>query len=497
MRINSIICGLSLLFVSISPAGEVYVEPTHVVRLPQAHQGTLEVDTLLLDSYGSPPPARREFYLRARAVLAGSKTSQISDPEIISIANELELPLISGPMLGGLTSDGISIWLRALNDENLQVQVQDDHGQVQTFPIKVSSPGADTRIRLKDLSPDTSYTYAIINSSGAAIGHGSFRTAPQADTRQQVRIAFGADFHKIGLHNPNLFRYILARKPLVMLLYGDSAVDGRQANIGMHRADYLLRDVSEPWRQFVAKTPVYATWDDWDYYHNDTSGIARQMTNNGRDNLRAVWHQNWVNPDSRPDNEGIYFQTRIGPVEIFMLDTRSCRENKRKGELASYLGAKQHGCLKEGLRNSIAPFKIISSGTMWSDYVSNGKDSWKPWDPEGREEIFHLIEKHKIGGVLLISGDRHGARCFRIPRESGYSFYEFGIASLGGVKGPKAMAPDPTDQVFGYPGLDTIAFGEFTFDTSRPDPQVTFCLINDHGETLEEHSYSLSQLTPP
>jgi len=68
---------------------------------------------------------------------------------------------------------------------------------------------------------------------------------------------------------------------------------------------------------------------------------------------------------------------------------------------------------------------------MWSDYVSGGKDSWGTKDPAGRERIFNFIEENNIKGVLLISGDRHGARGFRIPRPSGYEFYEFEPASLG------------------------------------------------------------------
>jgi len=80
--------------------------------------------------------------------------------------------------------------------------------------------------------------------------------------------------------------------------------------------------------------------------------------------------------------------------------------------------------LKTQLMDCKGPFIILSSGTRWSDYVSNGKDSWGRFDPAGREKIFQLIEDQQIGGVLLISGDRHGARRFRIPRPSGFESYE-------------------------------------------------------------------------
>jgi len=77
--------------------------------------------------------------------------------------------------------------------------------------------------------------------------------------------------------------------------------------------------------------------------------------------------------------------------------------------------------------------------------------------------------------VLLISGDRHGARGFRIPRPSGFSFYEFEAASLGGRKGPAVTDPEWTTQLYGF--AEKYAFGEFTIDAGLPDPEVTFRLI--------------------
>ncbi len=133
---------------------------------------------------------------------------------------------------------------------------------------------------------------------------------------------------------------------------------------------------------------------------------------------------------------------------------------------------------------------------MWSDYVSNGKDSWGVYDPQGREQIFNLIEKQRIPGVLLTSGDRHGARVFRIPRASGYHFYEFEPASLGGRgDGPPARDPKWDSQLFGVAG--EYAFGEFSFDATLPDPQVVFRLVRDDGQVLYELKLGRSQLTPP
>lgn len=264
--------------------------------------------------------------------------------------------------------------------------------------------------------------------------------------------------------------------------------------MNMHRADYLLRDVAAPWRQLSANVPLYASWDDHDYFNNDLGGIPEGFTPADREAVREVWHQNWVNPEN--EHTGIYFNTRIGPVELIMLDTRSLRENERRGEYGSYLGVEQMNWLKETLKKSKAPFKVISGGTMWSDYITPGKDSWGTWDKAGREELFSFIEAKNISGVILISGDRHGARGFSIPRTSGFVFYEFQVASLGGVPGPDAMAKDTSQQLFGYHGTDVVAFGEFTFDTRGEQPLVTFRLIDEFGNLLEEYLIGYNQLMP-
>jgi alkaline phosphatase D len=179
-----------------------------------------------------------------------------------------------------------------------------------------------------------------------------------------------------------------------------------------------------------------------------------------------------------------------------MPDTRSLRENNRRGEYGAYLGEEQMNWLKKTLKNSEAPFKVISSGTMWSDYITPGKDSWGTWDTKGREELFQFIEDENISGVLLVSGDRHGTRGFTIPRSSGFSFYEFQVASLAGVPGPVAFAEDNSTQLFGYHGTDKIAYGEFTFDTTGNKQSVTFRLIDEYGNVQEEIFLPFQKLTP-
>jgi len=470
------------------------IPPRHRVTLREAHIGNLEIDTKLLDSYVLLPENVRQFYLDARSVFSEHPDAGFTNPEIIDAALKHNIPLMGGPMLGGLREEGVTIWLRPSSPAPIVVKVIKSGGSYEkSYEAGTMEPGVEQRVVIDGLDPDTDYRYAVYVNN-RKIAEGGFTTAPISDEKDLFRLAFGSCFHKIGLHNPNLINQILKREPRAMMLIGDIAADDRENNINMHRSDYLLRDVSSPWKNLAENIPLYAAWDDHDYFNNDLSGIPKGFNEADREAVREVWNQNWNNPEN--NNPGIYFSTRTGPVEIIMLDTRSLRENGRRGEYGSYLGMEQLNWLKETLKKSEAPFKVISSGTMWSDYITPGKDSWGTWDTEAREELYNFIETENITGVLLISGDRHGARGFTIPRPSGFAFYEFEAGSLGGVPGPDAMAEDNSTQLFGYHGSDVIAFGEFTFDMRGDEPLVKFRLIDEYGNILEEHKMPYNKLVP-
>lgn len=471
------------------------LKPTYKVSLREAHKGTLNIDSLLLDSFGPPCKNKRTFYLKAREILESSPPTTPSNPKIVEAAKKSGLSLMSGPMLGNLSTNSITIWLRPVDTGEMVVKVKAKKG-AKKVPFKATTPGAVIRIEIKDLEPYTQYEYEIINEKGSVLGKGAFRTAPEPNSGQTFRLAFGSCFHKIGVHNPNLMRLILERGNLATLLLGDLAVDDRETKLNMHYSDYLLRDVSKSWRDFSANMHVYTSWDDHDYLNNDKSGLQKgQITDNERNAMRQLWVENWNNPQTPVKDRGIYFNTVIGDVEIIMLDTRSCRNWKQRKKRGAYLGDEQMKWLFANLKTSKSKFIIITSGTMWSDYMSRAKDSWGTWDIPGREEIFKFIEDNHIGGVLLLSGDRHGARGFKIKCSSGFVLHEFEAATLGGVPGPVAFAKDRSMQLFGYRG-GLKAFGEFTFNMKDADPEVVFRLINEQGKVLEKHNFRRSQLSP-
>jgi alkaline phosphatase D len=493
-KMKFLIASILVVFLFACKSVNEHVPARQIVTLKEAHIGSLEMDTKLLDSYEPLPENLRQFYIDTRFVFANDSVADFTHPEILKAAEKYGIPLIGGPMLGQLRDDGVTLWLRPSSKDSLTVKVKKSTDrEPKKFIISDNVPGVEQRIKLDGLLANTHYQYGVYANNNQ-IAEGAFTTAPPMDNKGLFSLAFGSCSHKIGLHNPNIINQIMKRDPDIMLLLGDIAVDDRLNNISMHKADYALRDISKPWRYLAANTPIYAMWDDHDYFDNDLGGIPEGFKAGDRDTVRNVWQQNWNNPQTQ--SEGIYFNTRIGPIEVIMLDTRSFREIDRRGGYASFLGSVQLGWLKDTLSNSTAPFKIITSGTMWSDDISNGKDSWGTWDTVAREELFTLIEAERISGVLLISGDRHGARGFTISRPSGYKLHEFQVSTLSGVEGPEAIAKNPTNQLFGHIGKDTIAFGEFIFNTQKEEALVTFRLIDETGNIMEEHVLPYSQLIP-
>ncbi len=104
-----------------------------------------------------------------------------------------------------------------------------------------------------------------------------------------------------------------------------------------------------------------------------------------------------------------------------------------------------------------------------------------------------MIAEKKLA-VLLLSGDRHGARVMRIPWKAGHAFREFEVGSLGGHPGPSAKTEDDKIQLFGME--KTPLFGEFAFDTTGPEPAVTARILDAEGNEVYSERLRRSELIP-
>lgn len=490
-------CFFSALF-GIAILGVTVLMPASLAARP-TKKGTLEAAIELLNMWGEKPRDTIDLYSAIYRALATDKDASfktVSEGETVrALCKEQGVLLFGGPMLGQLKEDGATVWVRTTQPASVEILATVDGKPKRFGPIKSSDESDLTaRVVVSGLTPGTTTPYRVlVDGEVVKVPFDSAITTPPKQHTEKTRIVFGSCQHRWGLGNEKMTKTILTRKPHAMLMVGDMAVQDRRTDLGMHRADYALRDMHPAWQELVSVVPVYASWDDHDYLKNDRWGIPRHGTDEDRRGVRRVFTQAWNNPYYGLGDEGggIFQHTRIGPCDIIMTDNRYFRMKEGRH---NFLGPEQMEWLKQTLKACKGPFIIMSCGTMWSDYVSNGKDSWGKFDPGGREEIFSLIEKEQIGGVLLISGDRHGARGFRIPRESGFSFYEFEAASLGGRRGPAARRSEWDTQLYGI--SSKYAFGEFTFDVSKSDPEVTFRLIGQGADTIYEKTLTRSKLTP-
>lgn len=462
-------------------------------------RGTAEYYLKLLADFENPAPKLAHYHATALAALAAQSDTTYGDlagnAEFQQAAADLGLTHLGGPMLGCLTDTGVRVWVRTLRPAQVEVVVSGAGGERRFGPV-ASTVQSDLSaiVPVTGLQPGTSHPYRVlIDGHPARIPDGATITTAPKDGPAQVRIAFGADPHVWGFGNARQAECILQRKPAALVMYGDLASQDNGGHRGLMRGGYFVRDAFAAWRTLAASIPSYATWDDHDYYANDVSGVGRQCTPEDRSRLYQVFRQGWNNPaygfGGDGDSGGVFLRTRIGPCDIIMTDNRYFRES------GSFLGEGQMKWLQAQLLDCKGPFIMLSCGTMWSDFVDEGKDSWGKADPEGRERLFSFIEQNRIGGVLLLSGDRHGARGFRISRPSGFTFYEFEPGSLGGRFGPPAKKAEwEKDQLFGFTNI--YAFGEFTIDATLSDPEVVFRLIREDSAVLYDLKLKRSELTP-
>jgi len=467
-------------FGGVLTAGAASPKDSRIVSLRDAHIGTLEIDLRIMNQYTDQPQELQDFYAACRKALTGA------DPEqaVARVCRQFKRDTLGGPMLGDVSATSVAVWIHLPEAKDVQVTVTPvEGGAGQTFKsveaMRIHS------VRCEGLSADTAYFYQVSNAENTVLGEGQFTTAPAEFSDTPFRIAFGTCFHKVGMYRAELMQQIRERGNRAMLVMGDSAVDGRRDNYGLVNADYMLRNLSPHWQQMTANVPVTATWDDHDYWGDDIGGtLTRQNKPINVDGVRQSWRSQWNNPERDVAREGIYFSTRIGPVHYIALDTRSCRVNQQRGQLNSFLGEQQMNWLKQEIESSDSECILISGGTMWTDYISKGKDSWGTWDTEGRERIFQWIDAKQSARIILLSGDRHGARGFAIPRPNGGKIYELEVACMGGVPGPGAYGAGREYQLFGYPGR-TWAFGELSFSRVDNQLQVIFRMVDEQFNEAE------------
>jgi len=459
-----------------------------------------ETDPVMLDLDPYMIEALRSNKFEGRFGKKGSIIQLMKEHKFQELIKKHDLKLFNGPMLGSIAATSAKVWIRTAGPATFYIKV----GNLKSKEVKTTEASDFTGVALiEGLKPYSEHKYSVvIDGKEISKDYFKFTTAPKAGQPAKLSITFGSGSRYVP-KNEGIWRTMTTFKPMAYLGLGDNVYIDVPKHQNVQRLHYYRRMLRQEYREIIASSGIYAVWDDHDLYANDSEGgygintVPHKMPN------FKVFEQNWNNPFNglKPEAPGTFFNFRLGDVEVFMTDGRfyrygpnTSKKDKNK-KPHTMLGPHQKKWLLEVLKKSTAKFKVIASGTMWhADADKGGYDSWagpkSPYQKE-RDEIFDFINKEKIDGVVLISGDRHRTDIWKTDRKNGYPLYEFLSAKLTNMHSHKARK----EAVWSYAKKEDRFWGQLDFDTTGAEPVVTFKAINQKGKVLKAFPLKLSQLS--
>jgi alkaline phosphatase D len=400
-----------------------------------------------------------------------------------------KVQLIHGPMLGCLTDTSAKFWVRTVDEVLVQVVVSTS--KKLSNPIKSTIASTSSKVdytgvvQVKGLKPDTVYYYDVILNGKSVLAPQlpSFRTYRPRGSKARFSVAFGGGA-KYTPANERMWDTIRAHNPAALLLLGDNVyIDLPQQFGEFHKYTYYRRQSQPKFRRLVCSVPVSAIWDDHDCAIGDCWMGPYRDKPPWKMSMLEGFRMNWNNPGYGDEKwPACWFKFSIADVDFFMLDGRFYRTNPYDKN-PSMLGPAQKTWLLKQLKESKATFKVLASPVPWS-FNTKGKslDTWNGFRDE-RNEIFAFLEKNKIDGVILISADRHRSDARRIDRQNAYPLYEFESSRLTNQHVHRLVP----GAIFAYNKKQS--FGLLTFDTTKPNPTVTFHIVSIDNERV--HSLTL------
>jgi len=413
--------------------------------------------------------------------------------EFKNLAKKHAAELLHGPMLGCVTDSSAKFWVRTANEVPVQVsicEIKNKDSLLKATARTDKNRDFTAVIAVEGLKPDTRYWYSLMVNNVSSSTRWVFHTFPVLGAKSKFQIGFGGGAGYTPQHE-RMWKTIAAHNLTAFLLLGDNVYIDNPTRTAVQQYCYYRRQSRPEFRSFTAATPIYAIWDDHDFTTNDGWGGPEIRQPEWK---IPVWHtfmNNWNNPyyaGGSEDQPGCWFDFSIGDVDFFMLDGRYYRTNpKRKNP--SMLGPAQKKWLFNKLKASNAAFKVLASPVPWAFGAKPGsRDPWQGYKQE-REDIFSFLENNSIDGVILLSADRHRSDVWKIERPTGYALYEFESSKLTNVHTHDLMK----GRLFGY--NEKCSFGLLSFDTTAPDPQVTYRIISIDNEVIYTFSLRKSQLT--
>jgi len=388
---------------------------------------------------------------------------------------------LQGPMVGAPSANAITIWARVSGafDVVLEVSTRRDFADVRQSPAVRADESTDfcAHLRLEGLSPVTRYFYRLridgVLDRYQPLPYAT-RTAPRG--RAGFRTAFGSCARLQIDTDQRIFSVAQALEPDLMFFLGDNIYADSTEPEAIADLYRRQREI-ERLKPFIRSTPSLAIWDDHDFAINDSD-----RTNPVREQSLALFKNYWANPSyGLPDTPGVFFKYAYGGVDFFFLDGRYYRDPADDPDIPgkTMLGAAQKAWLKDELRASRAPFKVLVSGGGYS-MAERGGDSWAVYTHE-RNELFDFIRDHRIEGVFGISGDSHMGELNCVPRseQGGYDFYDLCSSPLANFPDSDFVGQMPEVRIRPtFTRSCNVGLMEFSFEDG---PKMSYTLHNTIG----------------
>ena len=353
-----------------------------------------------------PSGTRRQFLWRSAGVAAGLLSGTGNSP-----AQE-KGRFSHSPASFDVASRSVLVWVRGTSDgQSVQLEwdrVDSFASSTLTQTIRLAKDRDLTHtFALDGLEPDSVYFYRPVTHAGdrRLVGDtGQVRTAPE--TSRAFSFAVSAD--TLAYYKPfRLFDTMLARRPEFFVNLGDTIYADHPkrgffaGSLELYRDKHAENRDDARMQKFMSLTPTFAIWDDHEVQDNFDRTHASLAA--GRQAFIEWW------PRRAAGEFQLYRRFSWGPLaDFFLLDTRQYRSPANAPDDAdkTMLGTEQKAWLKDGLKTSRAPLKLILSPSPFN--ARSARDSWAGF-PSERNELNDFVAANMVHRVLLISGDWHMA----------------------------------------------------------------------------------------
>jgi alkaline phosphatase D len=426
-----------------------------------------------------------------------------------------------GVAAGDVTASSALVWARSSAAAEMRLEVAADPAMASPRRFRgESDPTLDgtALVTVGGLEPGTKYTYSVVfeNENGVSEAEtGTFVTAPAPSAAAPVTFVMSGDLGGQGYcrhrdRGYRIFRAMAALEPHFFIangdmIYADGAcpetgpggfpnVPGGFPAIDAPEVDWTdfdrVREVYlDHWRynrldphhrSFLARTPIYAQWDDHEVINDFGAGWAtwsKDVRRAGYPNLVRAGRESlfaW-NPITRDPDEPfrIYRSFRWGrDVELFLIDGRSYRSlndlAERPERPKTLLGEEQLAWLADGLRGSGATWTIVCTDVPLSvptgsdadlygrDAFADGAHPWERPDYAARTgfeaelgRLLEILDAADVENVVFVATDVHYAMNLRYQVDADGDgdtllFHELVAGPLNAAPSPTAARLDPT-----------------------------------------------------